>query len=308
MALFTAHSATYGSDPTPSVIQAIEGIDYQTNANISNDVTIGSPYPQFVVMRGQQPTVPMSTRGVQALLTITGSTGADIDDTNLFRGWFAQMKNGLIDPSGTHRSLTADRGVLVPRTLTVNHQEAANVSFDAVLYSSDGTTHPILQGTGTLPAITRHKVEHTLSSNITIAGIDMGCVTSVEIDFGNSVTSRGCNSDIFDSHLEQPGIQPTITITGLDLEKFDATGIPPEGKGGTHTDTVIYLRKYDESGIGFVDDATVEHIKIDAEGMAVVQNQSGQGPNTAELTVQFTCSLDDAGNAPIGITASSAIP
>ena len=307
MTLQTAYAVTYGAEPTPTVLAGLTGLNTGLNPEVDNEVKIGSPYPQFAVVRAQKPRMVFSTNAVAPTLDVVGYSGANIDATNLLKGYYAAMSNGLVNPAGTHQVYTADRGVLFGRRLSCQNQQDALLDLDALLYSADGAAHPISIGTGTLPTLARDNIRHTLSST-SIAGIDMGCVTSVDIDFGNSLLSRGCNSAIYDQHLEQPGIQTVITIVGLDAEKFGASGIPPDGKGGTKADTTIYLRKRDLSGIGFVAGATAEHIKIDAEGVAVVLNHDGQGTTSSELTVQFTCQLDASGNAPLAISTTSALP
>ena len=307
MTLYTGHSVKYGT----TVLAGLDNLNANTNTEVDNKVGIGSIYPPFAVVRGQKPTIQFQSHAIADLLDVTGLVGADIDDTNNLIAYFAKMDGQLpdaTDPNTVHRSYTCERGVLVPRRLSCQHQQDAVIDAEAVLYSDDGETEPIeIADNATLPTLTRDNVRHTLHS-VKLCNIDMGCVTSVTIDFGNGVRTRGCNSDIWDKNIEQPGIQPKITITGIDIEKFEASGIPLEGKGGTHANTVIYLRKYSEDGILFVDGVTAEHIKIDAEGLAVVTSHTGQGSDTSELTVEFTCTLDATANAPIGIDTTSALP
>lgn len=308
MTLYTGHSVKYGT----TVLAGLENLDLQTNTEVDNKVGIGSIYPPFAVLRGQKPAIQFQTHAIADLLDVTGLVGADIDDTNNLVAYFAKMDGQLpdaTDPNTVHRSYTCDRGVLVPRRLSCQHQQDAVIDVEAVLYSSDGATEPIaIADNATLPMLTRDNVRYTLHS-ATIAGVDIGCQVGVTIDFGNGLRTRGCNSDVWDKHVEQPGVQPKITITGIDAEIFKATGgIPLEGKGGTHANTELYFRKYSEDGILFVDDATAEHIKIDAEGVAVVTGHSGQGVDTSELTIEITCTLDGNANAPIGIDTTSTLP
>lgn len=306
MTLYTGHSVKYGT----TVLAGLENLNAQTNTEVDNKVGIGSIYPPFAVLRGQKPTIQFQTHAIGDLLDVTGLVGADIDDTNNLIAYFAKMDGQLPDASAAniHRSYTCDRGVLVPRRLTCQHQQDAVIDVEAVLYSSDGATEPIaIADDATLPTLARDNVRYTLSG-VTVAGIAIGCVTSVSIDFGNGLRTRGCNSDVWDKHIEQPGVQPKITITGIDAEKLAGASIPLKGKGGTHANTILYFRKYSEDGILFVADATAEHIKIDAEGVAVVTGHSGQGSDTSELTLEITCTLDGSANAPIGIDTTSVLP
>lgn len=304
MSQLAAYCAKYGS----TVLPGVQGLDVQLNSDLNNEVTIGSPYPQFVVLRGQRPVVPMSSRAVSTILDVTGSVGASIDDSNNFQAIFSAMTDatGVIDGAGTNRIYTMTRGILRPTSLTCNHQEDALLNFEALLYSEDGDTAPVAIGSGALPTLPRDNIRHTLAS-ATIGGVSFGCQIGLNISFGNNARTRGCKSNVWDTFVEQPGIQPVITLTGLNAAIFADANIPVQGKGATHANTVIWLRKRDTSGILFVGNGTAEHIKIDAEGLAVVTAHRGQGTSSAEIDLQITCSIDGSGNAPIGITTDIAI-
>jgi hypothetical protein len=303
MSLQTAFAVEYGS----TVLAGLDNLSQAVNNNVDNGVGIGSIYPQFAVLRGQQPAIQFQSHAVASVLAVTGYVGADIDGSNNLKAYFAKMDGQVPATGSVHRTYTADRGVLVPRRLSCAHQQDSIVDCEALLYSSDGATEPIVIADDVaLPSLTRDNIRHTLKS-VTLAGVDLGCVTNVSIEFGNGVRTRGCNSDLWDKLVEQGGVQSVITITGIDADKFSSTGIPLKGKGGTHANSIIWLRKYDESGIDFVDDLTAEHIKIDAEGLVVVSDHSGQGSETSELTVQMYCTLDASENAPIAINTASAI-
>ncbi len=307
MALYTGYAGQYGS----TVLAGPENLNLQLNSEVDNRVGIGSIYPQFVVLRGQRPVIPFQTHAIANLLAITGLVGADIDDTNNFVATFAKMANQLPEAGSVHRSYTCDRGVLVPRRLSCQHQQDAIIDAEAVLFSSDGATEPlVISDAAALPTLPRDNVRHTLAKAV-IAGENFGCQVGVTIEFGNNVQTRGCNSDVWDKHIEQPGVQPVIRLTGIDAEQFSDAKIPVKGKEAPRVSTKLFFRKYDESGILFVADdlapAANEHVKIDAEGVVVVTEHTSSGSDTSELTVEITCSLDAIGNAPIGIDTASAI-
>lgn len=307
MTLYTGYAVTYGTELSPTVLAGLDNLSAGLNPEVDNAVGIGSIYPQFAVLRRMQPVIQFQSHAVASVLGVTGYVGADIDSTNRLMAYWAQMDGQLPASGSVHRSYLADRGVLVPRQLSVQNGQDAIVNCEAILYSSDGATDPItIADDAALPTLARDNIRHTMRS-VTLAGVDMGCVDNLSIEFGNGVRTRGCNSDIFDTLIEQPGIQTVITLTGIDAEKLAAASIPLKGKGGTHTDSTIYLRKYDESGIDFVADGTAEHIKIDAEGLVFVDEHSGTGSNTSELSVRMLCTLDADGNAPIAIDTASTI-
>lgn len=180
---------------------------------------------------------------------------------------------------------------------------------EALTFSSDGAAHPlVIADNVALPTLVVANVEHTLgalSLGPSGGAVVFDCAQSLAIDFGNGAQTRGCGSDIFDKHLEQPGIKSIVTLTGLSATAFGAAGVPPVGLKVEHAGTALYLRKRDE-GVGFVSDVTAEHIKITVDGVAVVTQHTGQGTAAAEVTLQIYCGWDGT-NAPIVIDTASAI-
>ena len=309
MTLSTAYAATHGA----TVLSGLTGLDTQMNPEVDNNVNIGSPYPQFAILRGQKPTIQFQTNAISATLATTGSVGADIDTANPFVATYAKMNNGTPVAADEHRTYTANRGLLIPRRLTAAHQQSAQLDVEALIYAEDPAVAPlVIADNAALPVIARDDVHHTLAkASVTAAdgttAVNFGCTTNLTVEFNNNAQTRGCNSNIWDSHVEQPGVQPVITLTGLDYDFFSDTNIPFEGTGQVRATCVIFLRRYSLGGVGFFPDADTEHVRLDIEGMATVLNHTGQGTSTAELSLQITGTLDASGNAPIGITTGVAI-
>lgn len=302
MTLSTAYAAQLGS----TVLSGLTNLDAQTNPEVDNEVGIGSIYPQFVVIRSINPKVLFNSRAAQATLSQTGSTGADITDANPFKATFARLAaNGQPDNTAIHRTYTATRGLLLPKRLSCQHRQDARIDVETLLWSADGVAAPmVIADTGALPTVPRDNIRHTLQS-ATIGGVSFGCLESVDVDFGNNARTRGCSSNQYDSDMIQAGVQPVITLVGLNADVFKSAGIPLDGKPVQHVDTSIVLRKYSEDGTGFVAAATAEHIELTASGLAVVVNHSGSGANESTVNVRVTCDWDGT-NAPIGIDTAYA--
>ena len=309
MGLHNAFTAVYGA----TALAGLRNLDYQANPEVRNDVSIGSPYPQFAAIVGQKPRLLFAADRIDTLLGITGSSGAKIDATNNLVGYFAALdEDGLPLAGAVHRAYTATRGLLVPRRLQCSHRQAAMVDCEAILRSEDGSAHPItIADNVALPTLPSADVQHTLGKiQLGVAGLaplnfDLDCPTDLSIDFGNGAQTRGCSSDVYDVHTEQPGIQPVTTLTSLSAAAFGPNGVPPVGKKIKHDGTILYLRKYDE-GIGFVDDATAEHIRITLDGVAVVTSHTGQGTSAAQVNLQITGKIA-GGVVPVTINTASAI-
>lgn len=306
MSLHHAYAAKYGS----SVLSGLTNLNTQLNPQVQNETGIGSPYPQFIAITEQKPALLFNSTMLASIFAVTGTTGAIIDGTNNLVGYYAKLGNdGLPLAGSVHRSYTAVRGLLLPRRLSCTHRRPAQVDLEALLFSSDGAAHPlVIADDVALPTLAVANIEHTLAA--IELGIDesekaFDCAQSLTIDFGNGAQTRGCSSDIYDTHVEQPGIKPVITLTGLSASVFGATGVPPVGLKVEHAGTTIYLRKRAE-GVGFVADGTAEHIKLTADGVAVVTQHTGEGTAAAEVTLQITCGWDGT-NVPITINTAAAI-
>ena len=217
MTLSTAYAAQLGS----TVLSGLTNLDAQTNPEVDNEVGIGSIYPQFVVIRSINPKVLFNSRAAQATLSQTGSTGADITDANPFKATFARLAaNGQPDNTAIHRTYTATRGLLLPKRLSCQHRQDARIDVETLLWSADGVAAPmVIADTGALPTVPRDNIRHTLQS-ATIGGVSFGCLESVDVDFGNNARTRGCSSNQYDSDMIQAGVQPVITLVGLNADVF----------------------------------------------------------------------------------------
>lgn len=306
MPLHSAYAARYGS----TVLSGLTNLNTQLNPQVQNDTGIGSPYPQFVAITEQKPQLIFTATMLAAAFGVTGTTGAKIDGTNNLTAFLAQLgDDGLPLAGSVHRSYTAVRGLLLPRRLSCTHRRPAQLDMEALLFSSDGAVHPIVIADNVaLPVLAVANQQHTLGAiqlGVTGTTFAFDCVQSLTVDFGNGAQTRGCTSDIFDKHVEQPGIKPVITLTGLSATVFGSAGVPPVGLKVTHAGTKIYLRKRNQ-GIGFVANGTAEHILLTVDGVAVVTQHTGQGTSAAEVTLQITGAWDGT-NVPITIDTAAAI-
>lgn len=309
MGLHVAYAVKYGS----TVIAGLQNLDTSTYPTVEAESSAGTPYPQFAVITEQKPRIQFATKQSAALLGITGMAGAAIDATNTVQAYYASLgANGLPAAGSVHRSYTANRGLLLPRRLTCGLRGHLQVDCEALLYSSDGTTHPlVISDTDALPTLTQNNILHGIGPiTLGIAGVGTNfafdCPQNVSIDFGSGAETVGCGSDLYDKHLQVPRVAPVITLSGLSAATFGTAGVPPVGYQLEHATTKLFFRKRNTNGIGFVADATTEHVKMTANGIAVVTQHTGQGTSRAEVTVQITTSWDGT-NAPITIDTASAI-
>ena len=289
----------------------MESIDAQTNPEVENESTVGSPFAQFAVIKAQRPKIMFASKRAATILALTGLTGVAIDGTNTLIAYFAAVgANGLPSAGGVHRSYTANRGLLLPRRLSCAARGNVSIDCEALLYSSDGAAHPLaIAENATLPTLPINNVFHTIGPvtlGITGTTFQPNCLQNVSIDFGSGADTLGCGSDLYDMHLQIPRVAPVITISGIDAAAFGSAGVPPVGYPVDHSATTIFFKKRATNGIGFVANGTAEHIKLTVNGVAVVTQHTGQGTSRAEVTIQITTSWD-ATNAPVTINTASVI-
>jgi len=281
----------------------------ENQPNIQSDPTAGSAYPQFVSINSIKSMFTFRTFNVAAALGQIGSLGLSLGSGVTCELWEILMDAaGQVASGSVHRRLSFANGRIVPRRLTARAQEDAELEFQAMGLSANGTDSPlIITETQALPA-PLDLARHTLA-DATIATIAAGCITELDIDFGINIESRACTGQIFDTRLHQPAIVPTITVTVLNaaLVGAGASQIPDTGRACLHANTRFRFRRRVNKVAAFVADATAEHMVLTTDGTAIPTSTfSGDGNEEATTPLQIT-SMFDGTNAPIVVNTASAI-
>lgn len=281
----------------------------ENQANIQSDPTAGSSTPMFVSINSVKSMFRFTTYNVAAALGQIGSTGLALGGGVTCQLWEIQMDaNGQIASGTVHRHLSFAAGRVVPRRLTARAQEDAELEFEAMGLSANGTDSPLIITENVALPAALDLARHTLA-DATIANIAAGCMTELSIDFGIQIESRACNGQIFDTRLHQPSLVPKLTVTVLNAALIGTAGtqIPDIGRACTHANTRFRFRRRVNKVAGFVLDATAEHMIITTDGTVVPQTMfdgstNEEGTATLEITSMF-----DGTNASIVINNASAI-
>ncbi len=305
MSLTSIHGL-YGVTVGAGFIGGITEQGAPTATEVSADALSGEAYARVLAVIKQDPKLTFTTKHLAEALVAASVTGVAIaaGSTVIF---YAQkwLKGGMRTPGSSHLTYTLTEGLLVPRSLSVQHQQDATLGYEALI-TWDGSNDPIvLAATAAVPAASTAKELFSLGG-ITLGSIAIPAAQSLEIDFGITAEQYGADSDVWPTLAAISEIKPTLTLKGLDATLVKSAGIPLLGKVATHADTTIYLRKRAAGGT-FVADATAEHIKLTAAGLVTVENvfeASGNSPGTVDL--KMTCEFDGT-NAPITVDAASAI-
>lgn len=289
----------------------IGGITEQSTpieSEVRRDRASGDVYGRHIALVRQAIRASFTTYQLARALDVCGLLGLKLSSSvNPGLELFSQKWNegGTPVSGASHMKYTIKEGLLVPRMITASHQQDATISYEA-LATWDGANNPVVVGNNvSLPSGVTDDQRFALGK-FTLGGIAVGQLTNLEIDFGIVAETVGADSDVWDSFARIVGVEPTVRLRGSDLTVFDSSKIPLTGKLGVHADTVFYLRKR-QDGSTYVPEATAEHIKCTANGLATITgaaNQSGDQPSEIEIEMPLRY---DGTNVPLVIDTASAI-
>lgn len=297
------------ADSSAVVVGSITNESLPIDQEVVANATAGRAYPEQITVNSVKPRMMFTSFDVPKLITAFGLAGRKLTEAVAKPGIamvMAKYSDGALASGSVHRRLRFPLSFGRINRISVSHRGDATAEAEAIAIH-DGTNLPVLvEGSQALPTLPNSSGRWTLGA-VTIGSYLLACNVQVDIDFGFSIDAFGCNSDIYDTHLNVDSIQPKINITALDPEGFDASNIPLIGKAATHATTTIYLRKRLASQAGFVAGATAEHIKITAAGLAVwTEVHNAQANQKSQQQLQLHCAWDGT-NAPIVFDPASTL-
>lgn len=271
-----------------------------TNTEVRQIPTSNSLYPEFQSVVAQKPMYRFSTLAIKSALGASGLLGRKIAATsNPGVQFFCQSfaEGGTRTAGSAHRSHTVKEGILIPRTLSVDHQGDARLTYE-VYATYDGTNDPVVLATAqALPTNPSDAERYTLGP-VTLGSITLGQKVSLEIDFGFQAESHGGDSEIWDRFCAIMAMVPSLKLKGIDPGWFAAAKIPLLGRNCIHANTDILLQKRILGAATF--DATA-NIKFTACGLAYLEDLFSAETNKAG-SVELAMPLRyDGSNAPLTV-------
>lgn len=297
---------------TASLIHAIDQQSVTPQSELNNEVSAGSPYPQFVGINAQKNEATVSTKDISNAIDILGTEGVAVENNGVeFFQIEIDPETGFPKSTAVHNVLQIKRGKIVPMRLSCEHQRDATLEIRTYATKDPSTDDsaanlPIVKLTSqALPTGLAGDERYTLHS-IDVAGATFTQNLSLDIDFGLEIQTAGANSDIHDSDVLVLSVKPTITIGGKNLANFVAD-IGLLGAAATHANTAIYLRRRSAAKAGFTTGLT-DHIKITVDALADWQEvHSTSGNNQIDNRIRLT-TRHDGTNKPIIIQTGTALP
>ncbi len=312
MALYKIHSFGIYPDGAGAAVYLADVLSQGLNLEpeLKAEVTAGNVSPTHVALVGRKLMHNASTYDLPGFLDAVGVSGLCITGATNFgaRAFLQKFDDCGVAASSGHRSFTFANGLLVPKTLSVEHQGDAKLTFDLHVLGDGGTNDPvILSDSATLPTITQTPGRWTLGP-ITLGGLTFNEYTGLEIDFGNDVQTKGVASQIDATHVEARTHAPKIKITGIDPAWFASAKIPIGGLVAANATDKIFLRKRTQTGINFAANGTSGHIKIVPAGLAAIGKAGGAEMHRAsETEIQIVCAKDASANNPLIVTTATTI-
>ena len=297
------YSVGFGS----SIVGGITKQTIATETEVRGETTGGDVYSRFLSVTSQKPGGSFSTMAIAAALNQCALLGVDISGLTGGFSLYAQKhaEGGTRAGSLAHRQFVFNEGLVVPRTLSVDHRGDASIDYDVVA-TYDGTNDPVVINDGvTLPAAATDNERFTVGP-LTIGGETIDHVRSISLDFGVEVATEGADSEVWDRFASIVTVKPKLTVRGIDIEWLKSSVIPLSGKAATHANTTVYLRKRDDGGT-FVADATEEHISLTMAGLATIDTaMDASGSDAAEASLELMLQYDGTNN-PVVIDTTAAI-
>lgn len=309
MSQSTRHDV-YGVTVDVTELGGITEQEVRTGSEVRGESSSGGVYPSVKSLVRQKPTARFTTLSVGDALALIGAAGWKITGAGLLLYAYKHAEGGTRESGAEHRKYTIPDGIVVPRTLTVNHDGDATLTYDVLMTSSDGSSAPYTYTDSiTVPTAAADTIRYALGP-VTLESIALCGKLSLEIDFGIQVDTEGSDAEIWDTYCSISAITPTITLRGKDIAwHHESTGIPLLGKDITQlapTKTTLYLRKRAAGGT-FVADDVAEHVKFAAAGLATMDAAfDGDHGTAAEFSIVAPL-LHDGTNNPLVISTASTI-
>jgi len=298
----------YGVGVGSTLLGGMTGATLNTGTEVRGETSSGELYPRIQSTVAQKPTASWSTRSIAAALTAVPVLGKKIADlTGGLKLYVQQHADGGTRTAGAaHKLFQILEGLIFHTNLSVEHQGDALINSTALI-TYDGTNNPIIPSEAVaLPAGLTDSERFSLGP-VTINGVALSALRSVELAFGINAVSEGSDGEVWDRFSSIRTIVPVLTLRGIDPDWFKAAGaIPLVGGPGTHANTIIYLRKRIDGGT-FVADGTAQHIKMTAAGLAFIETpMEVSGSDSSETSLVMPLQFDGT-NAPVIINTASAI-
>lgn len=290
-----------GGGSTETFIRAIKGITSKSEEDVRQEIASGSIFADTVYKAAATPMASFTTEDIDgsALYLPWGTCLTAVTDSGVSLYQQAQDCSG-VGATG-HAKAQIKLGVMVPRTLSIDHQGNASLAWD--VYSRwDGSNDPVVRTASVaLPSSTATPVQRYTMEQATVANVAISGKRNISIDFNPTVLRESADSDPYNTVVSVSDFRPRVTIRGVDPSYVTSLGIA--GATCLPADTSIELRA---RGVAR---NTTSHYKLTFAGLATVETFfDGNNNSPAESNIIITCGNIQAGvNSPISGFAAKVV-
>lgn len=300
------------------ILAGVANASIAANSDVLRETVAGSLYAETASLQKLAPQASFETFSLKDAIDNVGLGGAGgcitSDGTHPgIKFYFAEWEcNGPKTVGGTHLVFTVKQGILVPRSLTVEHRGNAQLAYD-LFAAFDGTNAPVVQTTtGTLPTQpnnTGRWTMHTMTTPGSSAAYSIEGKRNIAIQFNPRTSSEGADSTEYDTVVSLDSLLQQVKVNGVDPNWFSNANVGPlVGKSVASTlaspSFSFVLRKRNTPN------ATAQHILIAATGLINWDQIVGGTPDRpASTSFNLDCTKNVAtGDNPILANTAYAIP
>lgn len=271
--------------PSGTVLSELDQLEINTNVQQIVERGSGVPHAQFAAAMGVLPEYTFECKQIKAILSECGATAKSLagGNTDLYFKKATYAGTRELAATTVHKRFRMTTGMLCWTQIQASQNQVAK-AVCRLIAGYDGTNLPLTElGTLALSGTNVNGLIHTLGASYIGAQVFRG-LTDLVIDSGLDIYQEQADGEIYPSWLGIKEGNPSIMLTGPDLEQVEDL----EFEGQSSGTVVSYLRRKQASNHNYAN-ASLQHISFTmAAGMAVLETIRGGGNEGAVSGVKIT--------------------
>jgi hypothetical protein len=204
-----------------------------------------------------------------------------------------------------HITTTMENGILVPRTLSMEHGADAELTFEAIPIKSGSDDPLAFDEAAAIPT----DVYPSASQVFTLGKVDLNSteitgLKRAEITFGHELDIDAGESDIYPTFVSIDQIIPEITLGGVEVDVLST--LTEDGVYYAAETVTIYAKKRAEGGT-FASNVSEVHIKFTLGKCRVEYTSISGSPKTIDMKITPWYTHSGSPVSPIAVDTTAAI-
>lgn len=269
--MYALYDATLGGLTLRHCTQA----DYNSGGQPFALATSGSPTVSTYYGKMAEPRASFASMDIGGVIgALSMSAGLNIASGTITLPYRARAGGGTFAAGSSHTSINGTDGFLYATSFAANQDDdGASCNLDLIFKSSNGITAPVTFDVADSVISTAETSVYALGP-ASINGTAIAGVTGVTVNTGIEIEAKRYNGSQYPQLIYIRAQRPSIDLQFESLEAIGNFG----AAFTVMTAAAVYFRK--RSGIGYVADATAEHVKFTfADGLITTETISGAGGN-----------------------------